>query len=94
MWRIIAAIVLSVYVNIAAAQQQPTPPTTGTQAAPPSPTTGMAERQKAPIGLRQPTQGDLPPSVLNNESPSQNENRSQRGWSDPLGPIPQICRKC
>ena len=41
----------------------------------------------APVGHRQPTQGDLTPRVRKDET-------TGMGAEDPLGPLPRICRAC
>jgi hypothetical protein len=87
---LVAAAVLSIAASAADAQESSqTPPPAGSPMQPqaPPPTTGMGNAQ-SPIGHRQPTQNDLPPSVRDRE------DSPQRGAPDPFGPLPQICRNC
>lgn len=50
-------------------------------------TTGAAP-VGVPIGHRQPTPNELPRAVR------RNENQAAHRATDPLGPLPQICRDC
>ncbi|HZP71503.1 MAG TPA: hypothetical protein VFB29_16325, partial [Pseudolabrys sp.] len=65
----------------AAAQDQSRDP--GRMTPPPSASKGIPQ---APVGHRQPTQRSLPPAVRKEEDATKP--------SDPLGPIPNICRNC
>jgi hypothetical protein len=94
---IITAVVFSALLTGAVAAQQDSGLSSGksgTQS--PAPTTGMGgngagntgAQPNAPVGHRQPTQRDLPPSIRDSEK-SPRSNRP-----DPYGPLPQICRNC
>jgi hypothetical protein len=49
----------------------------------------------APTGHRQPTQNDVPPSVLQNEAPASEATPSQRGKPNAMPDgVPRICNNC
>jgi hypothetical protein len=83
----IAAAVLAIPVLAAAQQNPPSPNPAPAASQKPSPQPTKNEARTAPVGHRQPTQESVPPSV-------QREETSGQRVSDPLGPLPQICRDC
>lgn len=80
---LILAGLLSFIATTAIAQQSV--PVAPGQSAQHAETTGVAAKD-APVGHRQPKQGDLPGAVQRDEHTGSEP--------DPLGPLPQICRNC
>ncbi|MDI3468796.1 MAG: hypothetical protein OJF62_000859 [Pseudolabrys sp.] len=82
----VIAVALSALVPVVvAAQQNQAAPSAPLRHQPPShQTTGAAA--EAPVGHRQPNAETVPSAVRHEES--------GRRVSDPLGPLPQLCRDC
>jgi hypothetical protein len=80
---IIIAVFIAILPSVVLAQSAQTP------ANPERPltTNGMASVPQAPIGHRQPTERDLPPSVRHEE------NAALPGRLEPPG-VPKICQGC
>lgn len=71
----------------AAAQSIREPICTGQGPCPQTRTSNQPSEPAAPVGHRQPTMGDLTPRVRQAET-------TGSAPSDPLGPLPQLCRDC
>jgi hypothetical protein len=89
--RAIAIAILIAMLACAAAAEDARPSATGTPPPADRPLTkGMGSIWQAPVGHRQPTLRDLPPSVRREERSVSNS----RGSIDPLGAVPSICSRC
>jgi hypothetical protein len=77
------AVSASILLSIAAGAQDQGLQSPGRMTTPP--VAGTTTPQ-APVGHRQPTKGSLPPAVRKEEDASKP--------TDPLGPVPSICRNC
>jgi hypothetical protein len=88
------AITIAIFIAMlagAAAAQDASPPATGTPPKADRPlTNGMGSIWQAPVGHRQPTLRDLPPSVRRDERSVSNG----QGVINPLGAVPSICSVC
>lgn len=82
---ILLAVFISILAGAAMAQSAQTPAPANPDR--PLATDGMATVREAPVGHRQPTERDLPPSVRHEE------NAAQPGRLEPPG-VPKICQEC
>jgi hypothetical protein len=86
------AVLISILAGATAAAQSTRPSAGGVP--PPSQvrpsTNGMSNVPQAPIGHRQPTQGDLPPSLRRDEDSNGPPGRAP----DPFADVPNICNGC
>jgi hypothetical protein len=88
---LLIAILISIFAGATAAAQSTSAPPNTPAPAPARPAmNGAATVPEAPIGHRQPTQSDLPPSVRKEEDGTGAQART----ADPFAGVPRICNGC
>jgi hypothetical protein len=88
MREIITAVPVLVLLGLAVEAQEQRRDSTGPTPPPPASPGAATGIPQAPVGHRQPMQSTLPPAVR------RDEDSPGRTVTDPLGPIPSICKNC